>query len=553
MRAALAAVVVVTLTACSSAPGENGEELGSTSEALTDVCPTTTTLGIDIASFQHPNGAAINWTQVATGRKFVFVKATEGTTYANTYYTGDVNGARAAGLLVGAYAVVAPQSQSGKTGAQQAAYFLAHSQHKAGDLPPLLDVEPFAEYNSVLPEKQTVLDWLTAVETALGRKPMVYIRPDLIADLGTPAALGQYPIDVPNYSTCPGYPNSYPVKNLMMWQYTSTASIPGITGNVDAIKFYGDLTALKAFANDASDLPHASGYLDKVACDEIAGWDYDPNAKTKSTTVKITFDGKTDETYPASNDRADLMTPIGSTNHGFSTPPPRSLLDGKAHTVDAYAVALETGVVGDKLTTKTTGLNCPNPAIAEGAVKRWVTSPTVFDAWKLDSFTDTAPEPDAALDAVTKGVDITAGPDVVIADDGTPDVWVIDQGKRRHVVNPASMTAWRFTAAKTPAAMVNGFPQGPNWPATPELVKGTAAEVYMLDVDINAPITATPDSPSGTAPPSTTDGTSLDAPSADADHGCASAPGGGRSGGLGVAALALCMIAGLRRRRADRA
>ncbi|HBU02156.1 MAG TPA: hypothetical protein DEB20_06395, partial [Acidimicrobiaceae bacterium] len=35
--------------------------------------------GIDVASYQHPNGAPINWQQVAgAGHKFAYVKASEG-------------------------------------------------------------------------------------------------------------------------------------------------------------------------------------------------------------------------------------------------------------------------------------------------------------------------------------------------------------------------------------------------------------------------------------------------------------------------------------------
>ena len=40
--------------------------------------------GIDVASHQHPGGAAIDWNTVAaSGQKFAFVKATEGTNYTN--------------------------------------------------------------------------------------------------------------------------------------------------------------------------------------------------------------------------------------------------------------------------------------------------------------------------------------------------------------------------------------------------------------------------------------------------------------------------------------
>ena len=49
----------------------------------------STVEGIDVASFQHPKGAAINWTQVAQAAyKFAFIKVSEGSYYTNPYYAG---------------------------------------------------------------------------------------------------------------------------------------------------------------------------------------------------------------------------------------------------------------------------------------------------------------------------------------------------------------------------------------------------------------------------------------------------------------------------------
>ena len=64
--------------------------------------------GIDVASYQHPNGAAINWASVrASGAAFAFVKMSEGASYTNVYAARDLNGARAAGMRASARAKVA--------------------------------------------------------------------------------------------------------------------------------------------------------------------------------------------------------------------------------------------------------------------------------------------------------------------------------------------------------------------------------------------------------------------------------------------------------------
>ncbi len=55
--------VAVSLVACAGQSTEDGdgEHLGQRTEALTNVCPPVgSVLGIDVASYQHPNGAAID-------------------------------------------------------------------------------------------------------------------------------------------------------------------------------------------------------------------------------------------------------------------------------------------------------------------------------------------------------------------------------------------------------------------------------------------------------------------------------------------------------------
>jgi hypothetical protein len=54
------------------------------------VVASNTQQGVDVASFQHPGGAAINWSQVASaGYRFAFVKATQGNYYTNPYFSSD--------------------------------------------------------------------------------------------------------------------------------------------------------------------------------------------------------------------------------------------------------------------------------------------------------------------------------------------------------------------------------------------------------------------------------------------------------------------------------
>ena len=98
-------------------------------------------LGVDVADYQHPNGAAIDWSQVAAaGYKFAFVKATEGDYYANPYYASDLAQAKAAGLYATGYHFAIPNVSDG---ASQADYALANGGYAPDGrtLPLALDIE----------------------------------------------------------------------------------------------------------------------------------------------------------------------------------------------------------------------------------------------------------------------------------------------------------------------------------------------------------------------------------------------------------------------------
>src|SRR5436305_1765482 len=82
-------------------------------------------------------------------------------------------------------------------------------------------------------------------------------------------------------------------------------------------------------------------------------------------------------------------------------------------------------------------------------------------AWAFSMLFDVAPEPDAVVAAYPVAADWSAKPSLVQADDGTPEVWLIDGATRRHVVSAASLAAWHRTAAevvKTAAAKVQAYP-----------------------------------------------------------------------------------------------
>jgi GH25 family lysozyme M1 (1,4-beta-N-acetylmuramidase) len=99
----------------------------------------TTANGIDISSWQHNSGKNIDWEAVKTsGHVFVMVKASQGTSYRNPTFRADIEAARKAGLLVGAYHFAEP-SQHPAT--DEAAYALQSIQGVTLDLGLALDLE----------------------------------------------------------------------------------------------------------------------------------------------------------------------------------------------------------------------------------------------------------------------------------------------------------------------------------------------------------------------------------------------------------------------------
>ncbi|KIK20796.1 glycoside hydrolase family 25 protein [Pisolithus microcarpus 441] len=94
--------------------------------------------GIDVSDYQ-PN---IDWTTVVdNGISFVYIKATEGTSYISPTFSSQYTGATDAGLIRGGYHFAHPDESDGET---QANYFLAHGGSWSADgitLPGALDIE----------------------------------------------------------------------------------------------------------------------------------------------------------------------------------------------------------------------------------------------------------------------------------------------------------------------------------------------------------------------------------------------------------------------------
>ena len=222
-------------------------DVGEHELALHSACPPADTVdGIDISGYQHPSGASIDWGQVAQSKKFVIIKATQGTGYVNPYFADDARAARAHGLIVGAYHFL----DSDVGGTAQANHFLdVIGSAPDGDLPPMIDVEDTTSGFSAADRAQVMHDWIARVEQATGRRPLIYSGSWYWGPyLGSPSGYADYPKAWSWYRTdCPQIPNDFP--GIAIWQYLGgQGRTAGIPAPCDQDRFYGTIDDLRALA-----------------------------------------------------------------------------------------------------------------------------------------------------------------------------------------------------------------------------------------------------------------------------------------------------------------
>lgn len=208
--------------------------------------------GIDVSYWN----AGIDWPKVrATGQRFVFAKATEGDFYADPTFPANWSGAKAAGLLRGAYHFFRPNVD----GRKQAKKFIDYikSTKDNGELPPALDLETHdGQTNARIIARAK--DWLDEVEAAFGKKPIIYSGQYFLQDHfseaggGPPAWAKEYPLWLAQYPNVymdgqqPYLPRGW--FKWTFWQYSEKGRLNGINANVDLNVFNGTLEELYKFA-----------------------------------------------------------------------------------------------------------------------------------------------------------------------------------------------------------------------------------------------------------------------------------------------------------------
>lgn len=194
-------------------------------------------LGIDVSHHQK----TVDWTKVRqAGYEFAFFKATEGGDYIDAQFRTNWGAARRAGMLRGAYHFFRPKTA---VSTQVDNFVRAVGAITSGDLPPVLDIEDPSLWTGIDKKRAVamVLEWLTAVESRLGIKPIVYLSPSFARQiLEVDNRLVAYPLWIAHYTAAAAPTVPSPWTRWTFWQYSETGTVPGIENKeVDMNRFNG--------------------------------------------------------------------------------------------------------------------------------------------------------------------------------------------------------------------------------------------------------------------------------------------------------------------------
>ena len=196
--------------------------------------------GIDVSHWQGD----INWDLVKNDDiSFAYIKATEGVDYIDPKFSINLQEAKKAGLLVGAYHFCTPSNL--KDAKDEALHFTNVIQKHVGieqlNLPPVLDIEK----NQGLNKEQIselVEAWVAMVKQETQKQPIIYSYAYFIRDF-LDKRLNTIPLWLAHYDQ-KQLPFSLPWPSWVFLQFTDQGQVNGINGNVDLNEFNGGIDEL---------------------------------------------------------------------------------------------------------------------------------------------------------------------------------------------------------------------------------------------------------------------------------------------------------------------
>ena len=213
-------------------------------------------IGIDISSYQHPGGAAIDFGAAhAAGVRFAAIKVDEGGGYVNPWYQRDMLSARVAGMYVTGYHFARPRLPLTTAVSDARAFVSRYATTARGTLPPMLDIE-VTDGLSAANVVAWVHTWVNTVRSATGRTPIIYTgRWFWGGYLHNPGGFSGAPLWIADYEpSLKSPPLTGDWSHSTFWQYGDNGRVRGIRGAVDMDWFHGSIGQLAALANDGPTL-----------------------------------------------------------------------------------------------------------------------------------------------------------------------------------------------------------------------------------------------------------------------------------------------------------
>lgn len=212
------------------------------SQSTTAVAAPSGVPGIDVSNWQGKVDWAGQW---GAGKRFAYVKATEGTTYTSPSFSHQYTGSYNAGFLRGAYHFALPDSSSGAT---QANHFVDNGGGWSADgktLPGALDMEWNPYGATCFGKSQTqMVSWINSFlnqyKARTGRYPVIYTNTNWWTQcVGHDTSFAQKsPLWLARYSSTAGTPPTG-WSTYSFWQYSDTPIDQNVwNGTLDRLKYF---------------------------------------------------------------------------------------------------------------------------------------------------------------------------------------------------------------------------------------------------------------------------------------------------------------------------
>lgn len=199
--------------------------------------------GVDVSSYQ----GEIDWDILSSQNiSFAFIKATEGSSHVDKYFSQNLEEAQKTSLAVGAYHFFSYDSE-GKT---QAENFINTVVPFEGMLPPVIDLEFYGDKEENPPERSEVekqlKTMLAMLEEYYRQKPIIYATEKSYA-LYLSNDYEDYDIWIRDVVSKPELSDN---RNWTFWQFTNRGKLDGYKGEetyIDVNVFYGSREEYAAY------------------------------------------------------------------------------------------------------------------------------------------------------------------------------------------------------------------------------------------------------------------------------------------------------------------